>query len=113
LLCATAAQAAIDTYEFRNDHERERFRELTSELRCPKCQNQNIADSDAPIAMDLRREIFRMFGEGKRNDEIISYLVDRYGDFVLYRPPLNSSTALLWFGPGVLLVGGLLVLLLI
>lgn len=62
--------------------------------------------------MDLRREIFRMFGEGKRNDEIISYLVDRYGDFVLYRPPLNSSTALLWFGPGVLLVGGLLVLLL-
>ena len=74
LLCATAAQAAIDTYEFRNDHERERFRELTSELRCPKCQNQNIADSDAPIAMDLRREIFRMFGEGKRNDEIISYL---------------------------------------
>jgi cytochrome c-type biogenesis protein CcmH len=63
--------------------------------------------------MDLRREIFRMFGEGKRNDEIISYLVDRYGDFVLYRPPLNSSTALLWFGPGVLLVGGLLVLLLI
>ena len=110
LLCATAAQAAIDTYEFRNDHERERFRELTSELRCPKCQNQNIADSDAPIAMDLRREIFRMFGEGKRNDEIISYLVDRYGDFVLYRPPVKSTTALLWYGPVVLMFGGLGVL---
>ena len=93
------ALAAIDTYEFKDEGERQRFRELTEELRCPKCQNQNIADSNAPIAMDLRREIYRMFAEGKSNAEIVEFLVDRYGDFVLYNPPLSSKTLLLWYGP--------------
>ena len=100
------AQAAIDTYEFKNDAERDRFRELTKELRCPKCQNQDIADSNAPIATDLRREIFRMLGEGKDNQQIIDFMVDRYGDFVRYKPALTGKTAILWFGPLVLLVGG-------
>src|SRR5690606_30584825 len=91
-----SAQAAIDTYEFGSDSERARFRQLTEELRCPKCQNQNIADSNAPIATDLRREIFRMLEEGKSDDEIVDYLVDRYGDFVRYKPPVNARTLLLW-----------------
>ena len=104
------AQAAIDTYQFADEGERERYRELTKELRCPKCQNQDIADSNAPIAADLRREIFRMLGEGKSNQQIIDFMVDRYGDFVRYKPALNERTWLLWFGPGVLLVGGFVVL---
>ena len=101
-----SAQAAIDTFEFANDAERQRYRSLIEELRCPKCQNQNIADSDAPIATDLRNEIFRMLEEGKSNDEIIDFLVSRYGDFVLYKPPLTSRTLLLWYGPAGMLVIG-------
>ncbi|TXH93895.1 MAG: cytochrome c-type biogenesis protein CcmH [Pseudomonas sp.] len=99
LFLAGAAHAAIDTYEFRDEVERERFRSLTAELRCPKCQNQNIADSDAPIATDLRREIFRMLEQGRSDKEIVDFLVMRYGDFVMYRPPLDSRTWLLWYGP--------------
>ncbi|UUQ63919.1 cytochrome c-type biogenesis protein CcmH [Pseudomonas fuscovaginae UPB0736] len=110
LSLAGVAHAAIDTYEFSNDAERERFRELTKELRCPKCQNQDIADSNAPIAADLRREIFRMLGEGKDNQQIIGFMVDRYGDFVRYKPALTGKTALLWFGPAGLLLGGLVVI---
>ena len=117
VLCGLAlsgfARAAIDTYEFTAEAERERFRTLTAELRCPKCQNQNIADSDAPIAMDLRREIYRMLGEGQSDEQIVDYLVARYGDFVLYNPPLDARTLLLWYGPWALLGGGLLVLLVI
>ncbi|AZC17134.1 MULTISPECIES: cytochrome c-type biogenesis protein [Pseudomonas] len=104
------AQAAIDTYQFANDGERERFHELTKELRCPKCQNQDIADSNAPIAADLRKEIFRMLGEGKDNQQIIDFMVDRYGDFVRYNPALTGKTALLWFGPAGLLLGGMVII---
>lgn len=104
------AQAAIDTYQFANDGERERFHQLTKELRCPKCQNQDIADSNAPIAADLRKEIFRMLGEGKDNQQIIDFMVDRYGDFVRYNPALTGKTALLWFGPAGLLLGGMVII---
>jgi cytochrome c-type biogenesis protein CcmH len=104
------AHAAIDTYEFAKEGDRERFRELTKELRCPKCQNQDIADSNAPIAADLRKEIFRMLGEGKDNQQIIDFMVDRYGDFVRYKPALNAKTVLLWFGPAGLLLGGVVVI---
>ncbi|UUY07216.1 cytochrome c-type biogenesis protein CcmH [Pseudomonas sp. J452] len=97
------SRAAIDTYQFKDEAERERFRTLTAELRCPKCQNQNIADSNAPIATDLRREIFRMLEEGKSNAEIVDFLVLRYGDFVLYKPPVDTRTYLLWYGPFALL----------
>ncbi|MFJ4348150.1 cytochrome c-type biogenesis protein CcmH [Pseudomonas sp. NPDC089401] len=107
---AGVARAAIDTYQFRDDAERERYQQLTKELRCPKCQNQDIADSNAPIAADLRREIFRMLGEGKSNTQIVDFMVDRYGDFVRYKPALSSRTWLLWFGPGILLAGGFVVL---
>ncbi len=100
------AQAAIDTYEFRDDAERARYRTLTEELRCPKCQNQNIADSDAPIATDLRREIYRMLDEGQSNEQIVDFLVDRYGDFVRYNPPRDARTWLLWYGPWLMLGAG-------
>lgn len=113
LSLAGVAKAAIDTYQFRDDVERERYQQLTKELRCPKCQNQDIADSNAPIAADLRREIFRMLGEGKSNQQIVDFMVDRYGDFVRYKPALTGRTWLLWFGPGILLVGGFVVLALI
>ncbi|MGY4815932.1 cytochrome c-type biogenesis protein [Pseudomonas chlororaphis subsp. piscium] len=110
LCIAGVAHAAIDTYEFANDAERERFHQLTKELRCPKCQNQDIADSNAPIAADLRKEIFRMLGEGKDNQQIIDFMVDRYGDFVRYKPALTGKTALLWFGPAGLLLGGVVII---
>ncbi|WP_347904804.1 cytochrome c-type biogenesis protein [Pseudomonas purpurea] len=113
LSMAGVAHAAIDTYEFAKEGDRERFRELTKELRCPKCQNQDIADSNAPIAADLRKEIFRMLGEGKDNQQIIDFMVDRYGDFVRYKPALTGKTALLWFGPAGLLLGGLTVIVVI
>ena len=105
-----SAQAAIDTYEFASEAERQRYRSLVEELRCPKCQNQNIADSDAPIAMDLRAEIYRMLEEGKDDQQIIEFLVARYGDFVLYKPPVTARTLLLWYGPAALLVGGFVLL---
>lgn len=110
LVLVGVAHAAIDTYEFASEAERARYRQLTEELRCPKCQNQNIADSDAPIAMDLRAEIYRMLEAGDSNAQIIDYLVARYGDFVLYKPPVTRRTLLLWYGPAALLVGGFVLL---
>jgi cytochrome c-type biogenesis protein CcmH len=114
LLVAGMARAAIDTYEFADQATRERFTRLTQELRCPKCQNQDLADSNAPIAVDLRREIYRMLQEGQSNEQIIDYLVSRYGDFVRYKPPVNGRTLILWYGPaGLLTFGALLVLLIV
>lgn len=113
LLAGAPALAGIDAYEFRTPEQEQRYRALVEELRCPKCQNQDIADSNAPIAADLRREIFRMLGEGKSNQQIVDFMVDRYGDFVRYKPALSGRTWLLWFGPGILLAGGFVVLALI
>lgn len=106
LACLGSAQASIDTYEFSSQAERDRYRTLVEELRCPKCQNQNIADSDAPIAMDMRDEIFKKLEDGQSNDEIVGFLVDRYGDFVRYKPPVNKSTLILWYGPAAFLAFG-------
>lgn len=110
LLTSFSALAAIDTYEFASEEQRARFYNLSTELRCPKCQNQNIADSNAPIANDLRREIYRMLQEGRSNEEIVDFMVARYGEFVRYRPALSAETAVLWFAPAVFLVVGLLAL---
>ena len=106
LACFGTAQASIDTYEFSTQAERDRYRTLVEELRCPKCQNQNIADSDAPIAMDMRDEIFKKLEEGQSNDQIVEFLVDRYGDFVRYKPPVNKKTLILWYGPAAFLTFG-------
>ncbi|WP_440466736.1 cytochrome c-type biogenesis protein [Pseudomonas sp. YH-1] len=110
-LCLTGiAHAAIDTYEFANDAERARFRDLTTELRCPKCQNQDIADSNAPIAADLRKQIYTQMAAGKSNQQIVDYMVDRYGEFVRYKPEVSERTWLLWFGPAALLGLGVIVI---
>ena len=90
-----------------------RMTRITAELRCLVCQNQTIADSNAGLAVDLRRETREMLRQGKSDEEIIAYMTARYGDFVLYRPPLKSSTALLWFGPAAMLAVGATVLLLV
>ncbi|OQK18744.1 hypothetical protein AU255_10525 [Methyloprofundus sedimenti] len=105
--------AAIDVYQFDDPEKEKRFQHLTFELRCPKCQNQNIADSNAEISQDLRTKIFQMLNAGKSDDEIVDYMVERYGDFVLYEPRVKPQTYLLWFGPGLFLLLGLLVVVLI
>lgn len=91
---------------FDNQQQQDRFDKLTLELRCLVCQNQNLADSDAPLAHDLRREVHEMLIAGKSNDEIKDFLVTRYGDFVLYRPPVQKNTYLLWLAPLIMLLAG-------
>jgi cytochrome c-type biogenesis protein CcmH len=86
-----------------------RLKDLAEDLRCLVCQNQTIADSNAPLALDLRNQIRTMVGQGKSDDEIRAYLVDRYGNYVLYKPPLIASTFLLWGGPFLLLIVGIAV----
>ena len=109
LLLVPSALAVIETYDFDSDSLRERFQVLSEELRCPKCQNQNIADSNAPIAEDLRKQLHAQLHEGKSDEEIVEYMVERYGDFVLYRPRVNSVTLVLWLAPLILLVLALLI----
>ena len=84
-----------------------RYRSLTEELRCLVCQNQTLADSQAPLAVDLKREILAQMQAGRSDAEIVDYLVARYGDFVRYRPPVQANTLPLWLGPLVMLAGGL------
>lgn len=106
------AQAVRDAtpLEFRDEAEARRFHDLVAELRCVMCQNQSLADSNAQIAHDLRREVFELMREGRSDAEIRDYLVDRYGEFVLYRPRFGGHTWLLWLGPAlVLLAGGIVV----
>lgn len=93
------AQARSDTYEFDHPQQAARFQALTAELRCLVCQNQNIADSNADLAKDLRHQIYEMIKKGQSDKEILDFMVSRYGDFVLYRPPFNMTTLLLWVGP--------------
>jgi cytochrome c-type biogenesis protein CcmH len=95
---------------FASQQQQERFNKLTEELRCLVCQNQNLADSDAPLAHDLRREVHEMVLAGRTNKQIKEFLVTRYGDFVLYRPPVQKNTYLLWLAPLILLLIGGLVL---
>jgi cytochrome c-type biogenesis protein CcmH len=107
-----SVQAAIETYQFDSPEQEARFRQLGYELRCPKCQNQAIGDSDAEISGDLRAEVYRMLKEGATDAEIKDFMVARYGRYVLYNPPLNQQTLVLWFGPaGLLVLGGILVVL--
>jgi len=102
--------ANIDLYEFSTEENQLRYRVLTKELRCPKCQNQDIADSNAPIATDMRREVHRLLEEGQDDDSIVSFMVDRFGEFVHYKPQVKPSTYLLWYGPWALLGFGVVVI---
>lgn len=91
--------AAIETHEFNDLQTEKDYMALIDELRCLVCQNQNLAGSDAPLAKDLRNQAYTMLQQGKSRDEVVEYMVNRYGNFVLYRPPLESNTLLLWIGP--------------
>ncbi len=110
LLCAHGALAQVAVsptpLTFASPAQETRFHALVAELRCVMCQNQSLADSNAQIAHDLRREVLTLMGQGKSDAEIKDYLVARYGEFVLYKPRVESSTWLLWFGPALLLAGG-------
>jgi cytochrome c-type biogenesis protein CcmH len=97
---------AIEPMPFKDHAQELRFQHLTHQLRCPMCQNETLADSNAPIARDLRNQIFQMMQQGKSDEEIKQYLVARYSRFVLYDPPLTPGTWLLWFGPLLILLGG-------
>ncbi|MCW8193541.1 cytochrome c-type biogenesis protein CcmH [Proteobacteria bacterium 005FR1] len=107
LLTSLGAVAATDVYEFETEEQRERFKRFTYELRCPKCQSQNLAGSDSMISQDLKRELHRLIIEGKSDQEIIDFMVSRYGDFVLYKPKFQANTYLLWLGPAALILVGL------
>ncbi len=110
LLWAFSVQA-FEEREFKNAQDEALFDNLVTELRCLVCQNQNIADSDAELAVDLRREIFTMIEAGKDKSHILDFMVQRYGEFVLYKPRLTARTILLWVGPACLFLLGLLIIL--
>lgn len=113
LVFSSWSMAAIDVHEFDNEVDRKRYQSFIDEMRCPKCQNQNLSGSDSPIAMDLRRELYLMIEDGKSDKEIVDFMVERYGEFILYRPRVTSSTLLLWGAPIFLLIAGIILLLLI
>lgn len=110
LLAGFVRAESFDIYEFDTPEQQARFDALINELRCPKCQNNNLADSNAPIAKDLRQRTYELLREGRSDEEIVDYLKARYGDFVTYQPPFNAVTLLLWTGPLLLLLvaGGVL-----
>lgn len=102
--------AAIDPYKFEDPSKQATYQTLIEELRCLVCQNQNLADSNAELALDLRKQTYELVQEGKSRDEVADYMVTRYGDFVLYKPPFNYTTALLWLGPFIILFVGAYIL---
>ena len=104
LLSVQQLHAAEVMLEFDSPEQETRFEELLEELRCMVCQNQTLADSNARLARDLRERTYNMVRSGKSNNEIIEHMVERFGDFVLYRPPLKKTTVLLWFGPAIFLI---------
>ena len=107
--CARAF--TLEEFQFQSPAQEHEFRELIGKLRCLVCQNESLAASQADLAQDLREEVYHMMQDGKSQDEIIEFLVARYGDFVLYQPPVKPSTYILWFGPFVLIgIGGFFLL---
>ncbi len=105
--------AGVEYREFKNPEQEQAYNGLIAELRCLVCQNQNIADSNADLAKDLRRQVYEMLHQGKSRQEIADFMIDRYGDFVMYKPRFNSKTLVLWLGPVVFIVIGLGVIFLI
>ena len=107
---AVPGQAAIEAYQFDSPQMEADYNKLVAELRCLVCQNQNLAGSDADLARDLRRETYEMLHQGKSPEQVVEFMVARYGDFVLYRPQFKSTTYLLWIGPFLLILGVLYLL---
>lgn len=111
LLCLSlgvlAQQVTYDGHEFATEQQRQTYEELIKELRCPKCQNQNIADSNAPLAADMRERAYQMVMAGESKQAVIDYMVARYGNFAHYKPPFNLFTAVLWVAPVVIALVGI------
>lgn len=102
--------AGVEYKKFNNSEQEQAYKVLIEELRCLVCQNQTIADSNADLAKDLRRQVYEMLLQGKSQDEIVEFMIQRYGDFVLYNPPFKAKTGLLWLGPVLFLLLGLVFL---
>ena len=111
LLFTAAAHATQALIEFKSPEQQALFKELTHELRCPKCQNQNIADSNAVVAVDMRNKTLELVQQGQTKQQVLDYMKSRYGDFVHYQPPLNKFTFILWLLPALMVVGLVLLLL--
>ncbi len=109
LFLALPIHAGIEINTFESPQQEADYNQLVHELRCLVCQNQNLADSNAELAVDLRKEVHKMINEGSSKKDILDFMVTRYGDFVLYKPPMQNNTAVLWIGPFVILGIGILV----
>ena len=109
LIFSLPSFAVIETYEFGDDGAKARYQQMIDDLRCPKCQNQNLSGSNSPIAKDLRREVHRLITEGQSNENIKAFMVKRYGNYVLYEPPVDKNTYMIWGLPFILLVLAFLV----
>ena len=109
MILISIANARIEEHQFDNAEQEQRYHFLIDELRCLVCQNQNLADSNAELAQDLREQVYLMIKNGDTNENIINFMVTRYGDFVLYRPPLKPTTYMLWVGPFIILLIALIV----
>ncbi len=110
LFSLSTLNAAVEIKQFKNAEQEQRYKNIIDELRCLVCQNQNLADSNAGLAVDLRNKVYKMILAGDDDEAIYDYMVTRYGDFVLYRPPFKATTFLLWVGPFIILALGLFVL---
>ncbi|CQD40700.1 cytochrome c-type biogenesis protein [Yersinia mollaretii] len=112
LLLSGSVLATIDTHTFKSEAQEQQYRELTEQLRCPKCQNNSIADSNAIIASDMRGKVYELQQQGNSKQQIIDYMVARYGNFVTYEPPVTAATIILWVGPALfVLIGAAVVIL--
>ena len=109
-LSITASAAVEETFTFKSETDKSTYLKLTKELRCPQCQNQNIADSNAVVAVDMRGKVFELINQGKGHDEIVEHMITRYGYFVHYRPPMNWATSILWFAPLFCIICGVFVI---
>ena len=109
MILISIANARIEEHQFDNAEQEQRYHFLIDELRCLVCQNQNLADSNAELAQDLREQVYLMIKNGDTNENIINFMVTRYGDFVLYRPPLKPTTYMLWVGPFIILLIAMIV----
>ncbi|MDO6488937.1 cytochrome c-type biogenesis protein CcmH [Colwellia sp. 6_MG-2023] len=113
LMISTVHAAPVETFQFKDEVTKVRFQALSRELRCPKCQNQNLADSNSTVASAMRLELYNLLVEGKADIEIVNIMVSSYGEFVLYRPRVTSLTYILWFGPALLILIGIIVVIII
>ena len=108
LFFSVTAFGAIDALNFSSSQQEDDYHSLTQELRCPQCQNNNIADSNATIAVDMRGKVFELLQEGKNRNEVVDYMIQRYGNFVTYDPPMTMATMVLWIAPILLVFVGIL-----